>query len=1141
VRVRVVDDEGKLVPAKEIRVRSNAGQFVPATDTSVAPAPIPESSLLGVYTKPQLGRTTEQVPETVQAGVARMTQGEATFQLMAANQPGTAQIVAESGDHDHLLQAGTEIVFLPEKRTPILVADGEVSVGRAAPDVLSYGQNRDVVRHADAFLRTPLGSDYLMTLAYTSHLTINGSNGNAGLFQLDPLDRVYQVFGDSSTQYQMAQSNSHVYGRLDHKLSYLLFGDIRMGDISGSGISDNNGPTPASQGFVSDSGFPQQNAYGAGGYNRNVVGAAVHLEDKHHDSLTLQGARPNTAYARDVFSGSTFGLIQLSHVGIVPGSETGVLEVRDRHNPEILLSREDLVRSADYSIDTVTGGIFFLRTLNAFDMNLNLIQLVFTYEYQTIGQTSSVYGVRGEVRVNSVGLRLGMGLTDQRDPTAGSYYLGNVRVQESLPHAGHLSVEVPVSHGSALAAGFTATAANAATDVNGVAIRADLDQPIAFMRGRVRASFSKTEQSFFNPFGATAIPGAQTSRGSLELSPIKKTKIQVGFMDERNRTGLVDNQRQTRSLELKQFLTEKLSLVAGYDYRDFQDTLNTREVNSHEVNAGLDWRPTSKLSASVKREQNLTASDPTYPNETLLAARYQVSETARLFLTQRFASAPITPIGDLTTTGLVTPSGKNETTIGIEEKWSRYTSISSGYRIENGINGTDGYALIGLVNRIPLQEHVSIDLGLERGQLVTGKDSSFNSGTIGFSWLPVKSFRTSSRYELRDRGGLGQIFTTGAAGRLADGLTLLGRYQHSSAAYQPGTSAIDLLNPVSTNPLLSQQTNANLGTAALAWRNWKTDRQGLLFSWTLRSAGLNGVNTSLPQNDRVSLLMTDGYYQPHRRIELYGKFAFSDRVYNYPGDKSASTLSYLYQGRTQVRVSRRFDAAVEARFVVQPVSSINQWTMGTEGGFWLLKDLRVGLGYNFKSADQISGNFLTNPVRQGVYFVLSSKLSTMFNLFNPGECNCAKAPVAVVAPPSPAPKPVPVIRVGAITGARDVCPGENLRVSVTASGWLPEQTPAYQWYIDELPVPGATDTTLMVPTADGSGLKAIRVKVSAGDVSGTSESVNVNVKRVAPPTIQFSVSPSEIAHGEKAPLRATATASECAEPATIVSTASKGL
>ena len=304
VNVRVYDEDGKLVPAKEIRVRASAGQFVAATDSTIQPGTPPagvkptETNILGSHTKPQLGATTEQVPETQQAGMAKNTQGEATFRLMAPSQPGTAELVAESGDPDHLLRTTMEISYMPEKRTPILVTDGEVSVGRAAPDLISYGQDKTVVRHADAFLRTPLGDDFLMTLAYTSHLTINASNGNPGLFQLDPLDRVYQVFGDSSTQYQLAQSNSHVYGRLDHGLSYLLFGDIRMGINPG-----NTAPTPASQSFNPQAGISQQNAYGVGDYNRNVVGAAIHFEDKNHNSLTLEGARPNTAFARDVFAG----------------------------------------------------------------------------------------------------------------------------------------------------------------------------------------------------------------------------------------------------------------------------------------------------------------------------------------------------------------------------------------------------------------------------------------------------------------------------------------------------------------------------------------------------------------------------------------------------------------------------------------------------------------------------------------------------------------------------------------------------------------------------------------------------------------------------------------------------------------------
>ena len=1152
VRVRVLDEQNNPVPAKEIRIRTSSGQFLVEEGNKVAETSTKTAlSLFGPHTDPQFGQTTELVPQTMQGSARRNTQGDVTFTLLAANTPGQAQLIAETGDPEHLLTAGSEVYFVPEKRTPILVSVGEVTVGRAARDYDIYHQTSDVTRHADAFLRTPLG-DNLLTLGYTSHLAINTSTGNAGLFQLDPLDGVYQVFGDSSTRYQATQSNTHVYGRIDHGLSYAMFGDIR------TGVNQANGQqTGAPQSFVSSVVAPRQSIYGIGDYNRNLTGALIHIENKGHDSVTVEGARPNTAFARDVFPGSTFGLIQLSHTDILPGSETATLEIRDRHNPELVISREPLVRSADYSLDPVTGGIFFLRTLNAFDQALNLMQVVFTYEYQTIGLSSSVYAIRTEKRFDSWGLRVGLGLTDQRNDGTGSYYLGDINIQQKLPRNGKFAVELPVSHGTALAAGppyavFVGTVPSGflqgtpvpspsgsfPSTLSGVAFRADLDQPIGFMRGRITASVAKTESTFSNPFGATTLPGSQTARGTLELAPLKSSKLKLGFIDERNKTGLVNNQRQTGSFEWKQALSETFSITGGYDYRDFQDALNAKQVQSSMLSATLDWRPASRFSASVRREQNLASSDPTYPNQTLFTARYQVTETTSLFAVQRFSSAPIIPIGDLTGAGFNALAGKNETSIGIENRWSRYTSLTSRYMIENGINGTDSFAVFGLVNRLPVNPRFQIDLGLERGELISGKDASFNSGSVGFSWLPVRNLRASTRYELRDRGGLGQIFTTGLAGRIAEGLTLLGRFQYSNAAFQPGRGGVDVLSPGSANGILNPQTGATQGTAALAWRPWKTDREGLLFSYTHRRAELNGLVTTQPENDKVNLLSTDGYIQATRRLELYGKFAYSDRTFNYNNVASLTNRNFLTQGRAQIQISHRFDAAVEARLLNQPTTSINQWTVAAEAGFWIMKDIRVGLGYHFRSADEIAASFLTSPIRQGVYFVLSSKLSNMFNLFNAGECKCAAPPPAVV--PAPAPKPVANLQISAITGGRDVCPSDNLRVAVTASGWLPQQTPVYQWFLDDKAVEGTSNAFLIVPTSGPSGTHTVKVMVTAGESSKTSAPVNIIIKPAPPPTIRFGASPATIIYGDKSALTATAAGSECTSPVTIRYTAGEG-
>ena len=55
---------------------------------------------------------------------------------------------------------------------------------------------------------------------------------------------------------------------------------------------------------------------------------------------------------------------------------------------------------------------------------------------------------------------------------------------------------------------------------------------------------------------------------------------------------------------------------------------------------------------------------------------------------------------------------------------------------------------------------------------------------------------------------------------------------------------MDLLSPLSVNQVLSQQTRANQGVAALAWRSWKTDKEGWLFSYTLRSADIGTSQTA---------------------------------------------------------------------------------------------------------------------------------------------------------------------------------------------------------------------------------------------------------------------------------------------------------
>jgi outer membrane protein OmpA-like peptidoglycan-associated protein len=135
-----------------------------------------------------------------------------------------------------------------------------------------------------------------------------------------------------------------------------------------------------------------------------------------------------------------------------------------------------------------------------------------------------------------------------------------------------------------------------------------------------------------------------------------------------------------------------------------------------------------------------------------------------------------------------------------------------------------------------------------------------------------------------------------------------------------------------------------------------------------------------------------------------------------------------------------------------------------------------------------------------------------------------------IVAPTPAPRPIvppPAIQIAGIQGAKDVCPGDDERLTVSASGGPVDKTLMYQWLVDGQPVDGATGTGFSLPTAGNSGTKSVAVKVTVGDLSKTSDPVTVRIKDYHAPTVQLSVSPTTIPYGAKAELSATAAASEC--------------
>jgi hypothetical protein len=260
---------------------------------------------------------------------------------------------------------------------------------------------------------------------------------------------------------------------------------------------------------------------------------------------------------------------------------------------------------------------------------------------------------------------------------------------------------------------------------------------------------------------------------------------------------------------------------------------------------------------------------------------------------------------------------------------------------------------------------------------MAGRGESFDSATVGFGWQPNQDFRASARYEFRDRGGMGQLVSVGAAGRISEGITALARLQLARTGF-------------------GGRSGSNMDvTAALAVRPLSSDRAGLLFSYTHRSlsqeGGVEGGPTiAEPTRARIDSLSTDGYFQATKNVELYGRFALR---FSGDGQKDlpfVQTLTYLGQARVQYHFSRRFDLAGETRIIFQPSSGSQRSSYGTELGFWVLPDLRVGVGYNFTRAGE-PGGVVVIPTRRGFYFTISSKLSNLFDLFGTSQNGLAGA------------------------------------------------------------------------------------------------------------------------------------------------------
>jgi hypothetical protein len=198
--------------------------------TSTGQAAVTDSS--GMYNLPSIGAGSVAVsldPNTIPGGLSLSNgpgSGRSWTQLLRTPVGGgtllTQSFALGPG------ASGTRTATPPASgSTGVFIAMGEVSFGRAAQEFEIFEKDGDVWGTGSLFYKGRVGSPKnQLTFALDSRRNLNRTTDRDRLFELDPNDRAYPVFGDASRREEFAMSNSKVFARFERGTSYFMYGDV---------------------------------------------------------------------------------------------------------------------------------------------------------------------------------------------------------------------------------------------------------------------------------------------------------------------------------------------------------------------------------------------------------------------------------------------------------------------------------------------------------------------------------------------------------------------------------------------------------------------------------------------------------------------------------------------------------------------------------------------------------------------------------------------------------------------------------------------------------------------------------------------------------------------------------------------------
>ncbi len=763
------------------------------------------------------------------------------------------------------------------------------------------------------------------------------------LTNLDP-DKLYPVYGDSSTLVYDTESQGKLYLALESDELHLLIGNYSL-DLHGNELAS---------------------------YRRTLFGGhAIYSSDDRTEynqpktEVELFGAEIRQIHLRDEVDATGGSLYYLSRAEVIEGSEQVTILVRDQITglPLVRLPQE---RNIDYSIKYPEGRILFhkpISTVQSGDQLIgpslltgNPVSIQVDYEATATSFEKSAYG--GRIR-QQIGDHVAIGATAVQDETgAAPYELLGIDTEIRLGKGTRILTEYATSSGSEATVnisrdgGLNYSQVASSGREEGDAWKATVELDIGEWFGRPdllkTLLYHKQLDGGFRAAGQTAEEGTKKSGAELLWKPGQIDTFLARFNQEkRDNTPSIDAALLQSTMVQWRHEKSHWRLWTEFQARTSEDSIGNSLVDDQLAALRIEADLTDRLTASAEQQVTLTGANDT---RTTLGLDYRPTDPLSLFANAttgtlgRSAEGGVSLLLDksriyLTERLTEDQASRHATTIfGGESQNGPYGSrLYTEYQLSRSSAGAGNVSLFGAEKKWGYASGLQLILSGEMSQAEssTGESSRYSLAS-GLNYNYKDRLKLSLRAEIREQEGastLQQILTINRAeGKLTPDLTLIGLYRYSVSDNQ--TTGLD-------------EAGFEEATLGLAYRPTKNDIFNALGRGThltdRRPTGTGNTDYLDTVLDTISL---EWSLQLTRTLEWVEKNALRWKEESSATD-DFNSRSWLSLHRLNYLFTKSIDTGLEYRRLTESSASGERVGWLSELGWRPKKQVRLGVGYNF--------------------------------------------------------------------------------------------------------------------------------------------------------------------------------------------------